>query len=49
MTVYLNREVRAGIATYAKSHGVTENQALLSIARKHLGLFENEVKYSGKI
>lgn len=49
MTVYVNREVRTSISTYAKSHGLSENQALVSIAREHLGIGTDSLKYFRKM
>lgn len=49
MTVYVNCEIRTSISTYAKSHGLSENQALVSIAREHLGIWTDSLKYFRKM
>ena len=45
MTVYVPEDVRRIVLPYARSNNVSENQALLCIARSYLGLTSEKMKY----
>lgn len=49
MTVYVDSEIRRWVATYAQSNNISENQALLYIARSYLGIADKKMRFARNI